>query len=63
VAKFKSPLGSRLGRDLDVRRKHRNFHLVPGLSHAKPEYAWTGRNGPVHKAMLADFADLSGREV
>ena len=44
-------------------REHPNFHLVPVLSHASPEDAWSGRAGLVHEAMLADFADLSGNEV
>jgi NAD(P)H-flavin reductase len=44
-------------------REHRNFHLVPVLSHARPEDAWTGRTGLVHEAMLADFPDLSSYEV
>jgi CDP-4-dehydro-6-deoxyglucose reductase, E3 len=44
-------------------REYANFHLVPVLSHATPEDAWTGRTGLVHEAMLADFPDLSGHEV
>ncbi|MBK6385359.1 MAG: cytochrome b N-terminal domain-containing protein [Rhodoferax sp.] len=44
-------------------REHPNFHLVPVLSHASPEDAWSGRAGLVHEAMLADFPDLSGHEV
>ena len=40
-----------------------NFHLVPVLSEATPEEAWTGRRGLVHEAMLADFPDLRGHEV
>ena len=44
-------------------REHANFHLVPVLSHATPEDAWSGRAGLVHEAMLADFPDLSGHEV
>ncbi len=44
-------------------REHANFHVVPVLSHAAAEDAWTGRTGLVHEAMLADFADLSGHEV
>ncbi len=43
--------------------EHPNFHLVPVLSNATPEDAWTGRTGLVHEAMLADFPDLSGHEV
>ena len=37
--------------------------VVPVLSDAKPEDAWTGRTGFVHLAVLADFADLSQHEV
>jgi NAD(P)H-flavin reductase len=37
--------------------------VVPVLSEAAPEDAWTGRRGLVHEAMLADFPDLRGHEV
>jgi NAD(P)H-flavin reductase/ferredoxin len=43
--------------------EHDNFHVVPVLSEAAPEDAWTGRRGLVHEAMLADFPDLRGHEV
>ena len=43
--------------------EHPNFHVVPVLSEAAPEDAWTGRRGLVHEAMLADFPDLRGHEV
>ncbi len=36
---------------------------VPVISNALPEDAWTGRTGFVHKAVLEDFADLSGHQV
>ncbi|MEP7328545.1 MAG: CDP-6-deoxy-delta-3,4-glucoseen reductase [Betaproteobacteria bacterium] len=44
-------------------RQHDNFHFVAVLSHAEVADAWTGRNGLVHEAMLADFPDMSGYEV
>jgi len=48
---------------LQWQREHANFHFVPVLSHAGPEDAWTGRQGLVHEAMLADFPDMRGCEV
>ncbi|RYG14890.1 MAG: CDP-6-deoxy-delta-3,4-glucoseen reductase [Burkholderiales bacterium] len=36
---------------------------VPVISDALPEDNWTGRKGFVHKAVLEDFADLSGHQV
>jgi CDP-4-dehydro-6-deoxyglucose reductase len=36
---------------------------VPVLSDALTEDAWTGRAGFVHRAVMADFPDLSGHEV
>ncbi|GAC1535782.1 MAG: CDP-6-deoxy-delta-3,4-glucoseen reductase [Ramlibacter sp.] len=36
---------------------------VPVVSNALPEDNWTGRTGFVHKAVLEDFADLSGHQV
>lgn len=36
---------------------------VPVVSDALPEDAWTGRTGFVHRAVMDDFADLSGHEV
>jgi NAD(P)H-flavin reductase len=44
-------------------REHANFHVVPVLSQAAPRDGWTGREGLVHEAMLADFADLRDYEV
>ncbi len=40
-----------------------NFSYVPVISDALAEDAWTGRTGFVHKAVLEDFADLSGHQV
>ncbi|MCP5271970.1 MAG: CDP-6-deoxy-delta-3,4-glucoseen reductase [Burkholderiaceae bacterium] len=36
---------------------------VPVVSDALPEDAWTGRTGFVHRAVMADFPDLSGHQV
>lgn len=40
-----------------------NFTFVPVLSDALPEDQWTGRTGFVHRAVMADFPDLSGHQV
>jgi CDP-4-dehydro-6-deoxyglucose reductase len=40
-----------------------NLKYVPVVSDALPEDAWTGRTGFVHKAVMQDFADLSGHQV
>ncbi len=40
-----------------------NFRYVPVISDALPEDAWTGRRGFVHRAVMEDFADLSGHQV
>jgi CDP-4-dehydro-6-deoxyglucose reductase len=40
-----------------------NFRYVPVLSEARPEDAWTGRTGFVHRAVMEDFLDLSGHQV
>jgi CDP-4-dehydro-6-deoxyglucose reductase len=40
-----------------------NFRYVPVVSDELPEDAWTGRTGFVHKAVMADFPDLSGYQV
>lgn len=39
------------------------FHYVPVVSDALPEDQWNGRTGFVHRAVLQDFADLSGHQV
>jgi CDP-4-dehydro-6-deoxyglucose reductase, E3 len=44
-------------------REHANFQVVPVLSEPQPGDAWTGRTGPVHEAMLADYGDLTEFEV
>ncbi|HTD06890.1 CDP-6-deoxy-delta-3,4-glucoseen reductase [Undibacterium sp.] len=40
-----------------------NFKYVPVVSDARPEDAWSGRNGFVHRAVMEDHADLSGYQV
>jgi CDP-4-dehydro-6-deoxyglucose reductase len=44
-------------------REHAHFRYVPVISDALPEDAWSGRTGFVHRAVLDDFADLSGYQV
>lgn len=39
------------------------LRYVPVVSDALPEDGWTGRTGFVHRAVMQDFADLSGHEV
>lgn len=43
--------------------KHPEFRFVPVLSDPLPEDRWAGRTGLVHKAVMADFADLSGYQI
>ena len=45
------------------RREQPNFRYVPVLSEARPDDAWTGRTGFVHRAVMEDFPDLSGHQV
>jgi len=44
-------------------REHGNFRYVPVISEARPEDAWTGRSGFVHRAVMEDLPDLSGHQV
>ena len=44
-------------------RDHPGFSYVPVLSEPKPEDAWTGRTGFVHRAVIEDLPDLSGYQV
>ena len=39
------------------------FHYIPVISDALPEDHWTGRTGFVHRAVMADFPDLSAFQV
>ncbi len=43
--------------------EHGNFSFIPVLSEPGQQDQWSGRTGLVHRAVLADFADLSGYEV
>ena len=43
--------------------KHRDFRFIPVLSEPLPEDHWPGRTGLVHRAVMADFPDLSGYQV
>ena len=40
-----------------------NLRYVPVLSEPKPEDAWAGRTGFVHRAVMQDLPDLSGHQV
>ncbi len=40
-----------------------NVRYVPVISNAVPEDNWRGRTGFVHRAVMEDFADLSGFQV
>ena len=42
---------------------HANFRFVPVLSDPAPDDGWAGRDGLVHRAVLADHTDLSGYQV
>ena len=44
-------------------REHANFRYVPVVSEARPEDAWTGRTGFVHRAVMEDVPDLSPYQV
>jgi CDP-4-dehydro-6-deoxyglucose reductase, E3 len=44
-------------------KQHRDFTFIPVLSDPLPEDRWPGRTGFVHKAVMADFPDLSGYQV
>jgi CDP-4-dehydro-6-deoxyglucose reductase len=43
--------------------REQRLRYVPVLSEARPEDAWSGRTGFVHRAVMADFPDLSGYQV
>ncbi len=40
-----------------------NLRYVPVLSEPRAEGTWTGRTGLVHRAVMADWPDLSGHQV
>ena len=39
------------------------FRYVPVASEARPEDAWSGRSGFVHRAVMQDLPDLSAYQV
>jgi CDP-4-dehydro-6-deoxyglucose reductase len=43
--------------------RHAGFSYVPVLSDAPAAEGWQGRSGLVHRAVMADFPDLSGHQV
>jgi CDP-4-dehydro-6-deoxyglucose reductase len=43
--------------------EHRQFRYVPVASEARPEDAWSGRSGFVHRTVMQDLPDLSGYQV
>jgi CDP-4-dehydro-6-deoxyglucose reductase len=48
---------------LDMAAQMPNLRYVPVLSEPKPEDAWTGRTGFVHRAVMEDWPDLSGHQI
>ena len=48
---------------LALAEKMPHLRYVPVVSDAQPQDAWCGRTGFVHRAVLEDFADLSGHQV
>jgi CDP-4-dehydro-6-deoxyglucose reductase len=44
-------------------QEHPGFTFIPVLSEPRPEDAWPGRTGFVHRAVMDDFPDLSGYQV
>ncbi|TAL93221.1 MAG: CDP-6-deoxy-delta-3,4-glucoseen reductase [Paraburkholderia sp.] len=43
--------------------KEHGVNYVPVVSDPRPEDAWSGRTGFVHRAVMEDFPDLSGHQV
>lgn len=43
--------------------EHSHFEYVPVISDATEADNWTGRTGFVHRAVMEDFADLSGHQI
>jgi CDP-4-dehydro-6-deoxyglucose reductase len=41
----------------------KGFQYIPVVSDALPEDQWKGRTGFVHRAVMADFPDLSAHQV
>jgi CDP-4-dehydro-6-deoxyglucose reductase len=48
---------------LQAAERMTQLRYVPVLSEPKPEDAWTGRTGLVHRAVMDDLPDLSAHEV
>jgi CDP-4-dehydro-6-deoxyglucose reductase, E3 len=48
---------------LEWAANHTGFNYIPVVSDGLPEDAWAGRSGFVHKAVMADFPDLSEHQV
>jgi CDP-4-dehydro-6-deoxyglucose reductase len=44
-------------------REYPGFRFTPVLSEPSPEDNWGGRTGLVHRAVMEDYADLSGHQV
>jgi CDP-4-dehydro-6-deoxyglucose reductase, E3 len=44
-------------------REHPNIRYVPVLSEPVAQCDWSGRTGFVHRAVMEDFADMSGAQV
>ena len=57
--------GGRRPKDLymDALARQWPIKYIPVISDALPEDNWTGRTGFVHRAVMQDFADLSGHQV
>jgi len=62
--------GARAKRDLYMpgvpghwQDRHPQFSFIPVLSDPRPDDAWPGRTGLVHRAVIEDFPDLSGYQV
>jgi CDP-4-dehydro-6-deoxyglucose reductase, E3 len=43
--------------------EHPGLRYIPVISEPLPEDQWSGRSGFVHRAVMEDFADLSGHQV
>ena len=43
--------------------EHSHFRYIPVVSEARPEDAWSGRSGFVHRAVMEDLPDLSAYQV
>jgi CDP-4-dehydro-6-deoxyglucose reductase len=48
---------------MDALARQWPIQYVPVISDAMPEDNWAGRTGFVHRAVMADFPDLSAHQV